>query len=193
MGSNWVDSNGDELGDTSTAFDVARIRIKISDLSINQTGLINNSKIKLSIKSTKEWCGAGYLRGYVSTELLSAKEAVWYREPTKALKNSTICTLKTANFSWGKGESIVGKEIIFSGTISTTEAVAKGAEYLYIYIIDTVCYYGNPGSTTSRFSDNYLKISFELPYTSVENPGIGADGEEPIISPIIGKDSAGRV
>lgn len=179
LGSNWVkvswDRNGDKVVDDndkgSTVYNVGRIRIKVSDLSIGTTGIVGGSSINFSIKNTSTWCGAGYLKAYVTTEAISLEDAIYHVEgiykPEQALEEANHCTIRAQNFSWSTAAS--GKTITFSGSVNK-KIELQNIEYLYIYIFDTVHNFGNPGSTTSIFNDNYLKVWFDLSYTPVGDP-----------------------
>jgi hypothetical protein len=47
-------------------------------------------------------------------------------------------------------------------------------DYLYIYMIDSVYNFGNPGYTT--FSRSSLVVQLDMPYTSVGDPEKVSDG-----------------
>lgn len=167
LGSNWN-------GTTSTVFNIGKIKIKIADLGLPNS-LPQDTKIKFSIKNTTNWCGAGYLRGHVSTKDLEVVDiASWETKNNttdsierKDISEGRLCICTAIDFTWAKGST--GKTVEFSGTLSEV-ADLSGIDCLYIYIIDTVYDFGNPGSTTTIFSSTHMSFSFDLPYTAVGDP-----------------------
>ena len=169
IGSDWMyDSSSSRY--RSTVFDVAKIKIKISDLGLSQK-FPKNTKINFSILNTSDWCGAGYLRGHVSKKDLPLSQVVNWNGSTGQMitfdSNIDRFCFCEADFTSGHGSS--GRIVTFTGTCEN-EVDLTNTEYIYIYVIDTVVHFGSPGSTSTSFNSSYLKVNFDLPYTQVGNP-----------------------
>lgn len=177
-GSNWVYVDEDQDGVTearSTLYDVGKIGIKLNNLGLPSI-LPSGTEIHIQVTSTAKWCGAGYIQGHVSFEDLTLNETVkWNSEGGQmvqqaGLKNSRLAYCKS-NYGWtgDSSEYYKGPSPEWIGTFS--ESLELGSnETLYVYMLDTVYNFGNPGSTNFKFNKSTFKVWFILPYTQVGEP-----------------------
>lgn len=177
-GSNWtyVDEDGDGVTEArSTVYDVGKIGINLDGLGL-PSFLPSGTKLYIQVTSTAKWCGAGYIKGHVSFDDLSLNQTVkWNSEggemlQQSELKSSRIITC-SSSYGWTTDvdEYYKGDSPQWEGTFSEGLNL-EGKNILYIYMLDTVYNFGNPGSTKFEFNDSTFKVWFILPYTQVGNP-----------------------
>lgn len=161
-GSNWDGSH-------STVYDIAKIKIDISNLNL-PSALPNGTKLQFTVKNIRNWCGAEYLNGHITQTNFTAMSDVstsWadgYQGygATNTLQNATLGMC----YSSGWGNGMEGVTFTFTGTANGINS----SKAIYLYILDTVHNFGNPGSTTSYFQEDHLSFKLILPYTSVTEP-----------------------
>lgn len=167
-------------------FNIGKIEIKPEALS--GLNFLEETKVEISIKSAHNYCGAGYLKAYISqTNFDSVRKLIPndsdITEISGDLDQLAVC--RVLNFSYDN--EALNKNYTFQiveNEEKRLQEINKNIP-LYIYIIDTTTSTTQPGSTTTKFSPDYLTINFinaEMPepeikidYQKIEDNGFAGE------------------
>lgn len=158
-GSNWTNN-------TSTEFIVGKIQIGISNLGLPNP-LPANSKIQITLTSLNSYCGAGYLRGYITQNNYSQVTEVVTIDERGIHPNSSFDAGGACRSSYTWSNAANGAIIVFDGTTNDEFDTSKD---LFIYIVDTNNNYSQPGRTVTKFEDTYFKVSITPSISALDAP-----------------------
>lgn len=172
IGSGGLTSWGSDWnGSQSTCFNIGKIKIKLSNLGLAPT-LPNGTQIQIKVKSRSTYMGAGTIKGHVSQTNFTDVTEVCNAWPFEVTSNFSKTVKGVCSSKYGFSNEATGEIATFTGTVNNINTSSS----VYIYFVDTVFNYGEPGMTDSYFSNSYITVSLIIPsYTLSTKLGPGAN------------------
>lgn len=146
--------------------------------------------LEIDVKSSNRYCGAGYLRAYISqvnytkvTDIIPNAPAT-STQISDEFKANVLDVCRIAGFEYdsnatGKTWTFeVDKNSGFPGLINIDTS-----KKLYIYIVDNAFWTAQPGATTTKFSEEYIKIRLALIFKDERKAYISIPGSPLIQNP----------
>lgn len=163
----------------STKFDVGKIQIKLDNLNLPNK-LPAGTKFYIEVVSWSDWCGAGYIKGHMTFDSLPLYDTVWWTpaegqmDLQKPLLANRFCKC-SSSYGWTSESKKRSYNPKWVGSLDSSlnlidPETGEKRDSIYIYMVDTVYNYGNPGATNFYYKDSTFKVWIDMPYTPVEDP-----------------------